>query len=312
MPREDLLVENDEYVFVQSENSTEKSEEQEFDDYYEECGDIAAIKNGIEKLKQEQEELPNPKGIYSPTALNRTILRIFKNKFSHVESVSNENPDSDPNLGNLVYNIFKNKDQKIILFNVVTEFTTSKDPELTPLAEALSYLKNSNFYTADDIVIMPITEPYRGLEQQGHFRLISFVKDNIVYYDSKSAECNLGMRFMTPFRSAIKKTLEDVAEKIAGTVGYTEQLLQMASSVLRFPSNYAAYFDVVRTLCKKHFPDRPFSECALAYQAWYEHTDCGAIAITAGVSIASGIEPPPPSVDTQRENLRAALELRRR
>ncbi len=237
------------------------------------------------EFKEQREQAPEPVGAYDPDNLNRMTLKKFKEKFSYQESFVK--PDKDT----LFFHCFNNGTQKIVLGGVSAEFETKKDFPLPSLNETLLYLKTINIYTPEDILIIPVTEPYRGFEQQGHFKLLAFFNNAITYYDSKNFPYSRFMHFFTPYRSATQITLEEMAEQLAAAVGLIQQVSVVTKLVFRIPFRSCDFFDRVRTTCHEHFPEMPFTETALAEQYWFDSKQCGKTALETSLSVASGSPP---------------------
>lgn len=262
------LTDDDDYVMLDS------------DEEYDICEDVTDVE--MREFEEKVEAAPPPKGAYRPSNLNRILLKKFKEKFSYQETWVNRDHHT------LNYHILNDKDQKFILFGVVAEFKTLKDFELPTLEQAFILLKQREIYKPGDIILIPITEPFRGVEpRQGHFRLLAFANNSISYYDSKSYAYNRMVRFITPLRSAAELTLEEVAEQMTTAVGFLQKLKIMAQSAITLTSRYTSCLSYVEKMCKEYFPDMPFSENAMAQQAWHNHDQCGKNAMETGLTIAS-------------------------
>lgn len=239
-----------------------------------------ALEEERKEFEEKRANAPAPSGPYEPENLNRIFLKKLTEKFPLQESYC------DPNWSTLYYNILDNNGQKIILCCPAAEFKTEKDYELPDLNRLLFFLKERQIYSPDHILIIPITEPYRGFGQ-GHFRLLALVKDDISYFDSKNLGCQQLTRFFTPAKSAAYVSME----RMKDAVGFIQQLSVVVQTAIDIPFRYHNYFDLVRKTCHEHFPDKPFSMHALAIQAWYDERECGEKTIETGIAIASGMRP---------------------
>jgi len=264
------LTDDDDYVMLDS------------DEEYDICEEVTDAE--MREFEEKVAATPPPDGAYGPSALNRILLKKFKEKFSYHETWVS------PVHYTLNYHILNNKAQKFILYSVVSEFKTLKDFELPTLEQALKALRE--IYQPGDIVLIPITEPFRGDEpRKGHFRLLAFANNAITYYDSKNYVYSQMMRFLTPVRSAAELTLEDVAEQMTLAASFLQKLKIVTQSAMGLTSRVASCFGRVEKTCKEYFPDMLFSETAIAQQAWYNHDQCGNNAMETSLNIACGLSP---------------------
>lgn len=274
-PSGDALSDSKEYVMVSPEDYTEDFE-------------MCETPSPKEMKKfQEFRDAYVPTKAYEPDDLNRIILKKFKNKFSYQESYE------CPRWATLSYHILtKQNNQKIILTGAGAQFKTQKDWELPTLEDILIFIKERKIYTPEnDILVIPITEPFRGIEPgQGHFRLVALVRNTTIFFDSKNYVLTKTAGLFTPFRSAAELTLEEVAEQIADK-SLLEKLVIMAKSlVTTLPLRYMS-LDSVKTICDRHYPGNMFIEHAMNRQARNNHTDCALHAIEAAINVAIRLSP---------------------
>lgn len=237
-----------------------------------------------EEIKQFEETRDNNPSSrpFDHEKLGRLFLKKIKEeKFTQQESFVH------PTWSMLYYHVLTNDEngQKIILCCPTAEFKTEKDFELPDLNQLLLFLKERQIYSPDNILLIPITEPYRGFGQ-GHFRLLAFMNHTISYFDSKNIYCQQLNRYFTPAKSAVYVSLEEISKRMTEAVGFIQQLSVVAQSTIEIPFRYLYYLDLVRKICTDHFPDMSFSPQALATQPWYNETQCGEKTIEAGMAIA--------------------------
>jgi len=263
-----------------------QNQEKSFDEEF-----LLINKSSLKDISQEYEnvaELGFNTYAYLPSELNAIILEIYKKKYILLEKCTH------PTFEKIIYHVFKNQNQTVILFNVVTD-SDKRIQNLPFLDEALAFYHSQQNRDPDALIVVPIAEIIRR-----HFRLLTINKDKIHYYDSKNSIICQGSRIFVPFVPAVNAAIEEMSNhpqaQMDANAGYLQlfktMTILLGSLAYQTIIHYPTFLDPVKQTCKKYFGENvSFYHCAMSHQAYHEHTDCGPYTASYAHLVADGQSP---------------------
>ena len=246
-----------------------------------------------------QQHVPFNTNPYKPSELNAIIFQQYNLHFTHQESITAAD--------NVIADVFLKKTQRIILFRTVKEYNyLDTEKYLSSLDDVLIHYKKSRAFDENDILVIPVAELARN-----HFRLLTIYGKEINYYDSKNYWVNVATRPLAPLVPASGLAYHEVEKNIQSKLHEIEmkcadddrefalstmEKIKLTSTALgtfayHTVANYPSYFDHVKQVCAKHFPEHVFQQLPLGHQAYREHTNCGPFTAAYAEQVAIGRSP---------------------